>query len=91
MAVVDAADQLLEEVARLVLAEAPRAHDAVEELAAGGVLHRDAEVRRRQEDLAEADDVRVVEHAVVEDLALDVLVDLLQAVLLLGVVVDVMG
>jgi hypothetical protein len=51
VAVVDAADELLEKVARLVLAEAPRLDDAVEELAAGGVLHHDAEVRRGEEDL----------------------------------------
>ena len=76
VAVLDAADELLEKVARLVLAKAPRLDDAVEQLAAGGVLHDDAEVRGREVDLLEADDVDVVEHPMVEDLALDVLVDL---------------
>lgn len=51
VAVVHPADELLEEVARLVLAEAPRPHDALKQLAARRVLHHYAQVARRQKHL----------------------------------------
>jgi hypothetical protein len=60
----------------LVLAESAGVADALEELPAGGVLHDDGEVRRGEDDLLEADDVRVAQRAVVDDLALHVLVNL---------------
>ena len=60
----------------LVLAESAGVADALEELPAGGVLHDDGEVRRGEDDLLEADDVGVAQRAVVDDLALHVLVNL---------------
>jgi hypothetical protein len=48
VAVVDPTDQLLEEVARLVLTEAPRLDDAVKQLPACCILHDYAQVRGRQ-------------------------------------------
>lgn len=48
MAVVHPADELLEEVSRLVLAEAACLDDAVKQLAASCVLHDYAQVRGRQ-------------------------------------------
>ncbi len=72
VAVLHAGDELLEEVARLVLREAAGLDDAVEQLAAGRVLHADAQVRARQEHLLEADDVGVQQRAVVDQLALHV-------------------
>lgn len=44
-------DELLEEVAGLVLAEPVGLHNSVEKLAAGGILHRNAKVGAGQEDL----------------------------------------
>lgn len=49
MAVVHAADELLEEVARLVLDKTPSLDDAVKQLAARRILHDDGKVRGRQE------------------------------------------
>ena len=77
VAVADPAHQLLEEVARLVLVEPPGLADALEQLAARRVLHHDGQVRRRQHNLLEADDVGVPQRTVVDDLAENVLVDLL--------------
>jgi hypothetical protein len=74
--VVDRDDELLEEPARLGLAEPAASHDVLKHVAARGKLHRDAEVAAREEDLLELDDVRVDEAPVVQDLALDVLGDL---------------
>jgi hypothetical protein len=78
VAVAHPAHQLLEEVARLVLVEPPGLADALEQLAAGRVLHHDRKVRRRQHHLLEADDVGVTKGAVVDDLAENILVDLQQ-------------
>ena len=61
VAVLDAGDDLLEEVSRLVLAETTLLHDVVEELAALDVLHDHVDVVRGLEDLIQADDVRVHE------------------------------
>lgn len=79
VAVLQPADELLEEKPRLVLAEAALAADALEELAAGGVLHDDGEVRGGEEALDESDHVGVVQQTVVHELALDVVVDLIAA------------
>ena len=79
VAVLQPADELLEEEPGLVLVEPPFAADAVEQLAPSRVLHDDREVRGREEHLDEADDVRVVQQAVIDQLALDVLVDLFPA------------
>mmetsp|Transcript_10454 Transcript_10454/g.43278 ORF Transcript_10454/g.43278 Transcript_10454/m.43278 type:complete len:343 (+) Transcript_10454:2484-3512(+) len=61
VAVLDAGDDLLKEVSRLVLAETTLLHDVVEELAALDVLHDHVDVVRGLEDLIQADDVRVHE------------------------------
>ncbi len=53
MAVVDARDQLLEEIPRLVLGEPACLDDAVKELPPRRVLHGYAQVRRGEEDLWE--------------------------------------
>ena len=71
VAVLDAARDLLEEVARLVLDEAALLHDVVEELAPLDVLHDDVDVRRGLDHLVEADDVGVAEEAEDLDLAAD--------------------
>lgn len=74
------AHQLLEEEPSLVLGEAACFHNPVEQLSAAGVFHHDPQVRGREEDLLEADDVGVEQRAVVDQLALDVAVDLLGVV-----------
>jgi hypothetical protein len=51
--------------------------DALEQLTAGRVLHHDRQVRRGQNHLLETDDVGVPKGTVVNDLAENVLVDLL--------------
>lgn len=51
MAVVHAADKLLEEVAGLILTEAPCLDDAIKQLATRGILHHDAQVGGRKEHL----------------------------------------
>ena len=71
------AHQLLEEVAGLVLVEPAGLADALEQLTAGRVLHHDRQVRRGQNHLLETDDVGVPKGTVVNDLAENVLVDLL--------------
>mmetsp|Transcript_33091 Transcript_33091/g.85825 ORF Transcript_33091/g.85825 Transcript_33091/m.85825 type:complete len:262 (-) Transcript_33091:156-941(-) len=74
--VVHSADELLEEPARLILRETVAGDHKVEQVAACGILHRDADVLFRENHLLELDDVRVVQVAVVVDLALHVFADL---------------
>jgi hypothetical protein len=68
--------ELLEEPARLRLAQPSLAHDVLEHVAARRKLHRDHQVLGREEDLLELDDVGVHQLPVVEDLALHILGDL---------------
>mmetsp|Transcript_13249 Transcript_13249/g.34317 ORF Transcript_13249/g.34317 Transcript_13249/m.34317 type:complete len:474 (-) Transcript_13249:54-1475(-) len=72
--VVNGADDLLEEVQRLALAEAgpPVLHDVVEQVALRQVLHDEAEVALagHRHQLDEAHDVGVAQPAVVQDLPL---------------------
>mmetsp|Transcript_6360 Transcript_6360/g.25862 ORF Transcript_6360/g.25862 Transcript_6360/m.25862 type:complete len:315 (-) Transcript_6360:273-1217(-) len=60
------ADELLEEEPGLVLVEPSFPADAVEQLAPSRVLHHDREVRGREQHLDEADDVRVVQQAMID-------------------------
>ena len=69
VAVLDAAHDLLEKVARLVLRQAPLLDDVVKQLAALDVLHDHIDVARRLHDFVQADDVRVHEEAQDLDLA----------------------
>ena len=71
VAVLDAARDLLEEVARLVLDEPPLLDDVVEELPPLDVLHDHVDVGGRLDHLVEADDVGVAEEAEDLDLAAD--------------------
>jgi hypothetical protein len=69
MAVCDGEAQLAEHGARLLLAQAALLEEVVEELAAGAELGDEPDVRLRRDDLEQLDDVRVVQPAVVVDLA----------------------
>lgn len=72
MAVLDAGDELLEEVAGLVLGESAGLDNAVKELAARCVLHHNAQVRGRDKHLLEADDVGVQQGPVIDQFPLHV-------------------
>ena len=72
MAELDARDELLEEVAGLVLTEPPGLHDPVEELSPRSILHDDAQVRAGHKHLLEANDVGVQQRLVVDQLPLDI-------------------
>ena len=72
-----AAHQLLEEVPRLRLRELPQVLDHFKQLAASRILHGNAEMGWREEDLPEADEVGVPRQlSVVDELSLHVSVDL---------------
>mmetsp|Transcript_31638 Transcript_31638/g.75175 ORF Transcript_31638/g.75175 Transcript_31638/m.75175 type:complete len:201 (+) Transcript_31638:850-1452(+) len=77
VAVLEAGDELLEEVARLGLGEARLGEDAVEQLSAGSVLHDNGEVVVGEEHLMKLYDVRMTQGSMVEDLALHMFVKLL--------------
>ncbi len=68
----DARNELLEEVAGLVLAEAPGLYNPVKQLSPRSVLHDDAQVRAGHKHLLEADDVGVQQRLVVNQFPLDV-------------------
>jgi hypothetical protein len=69
VAVRDGEAQLAEHGTRLLLAQAALLEQVVEELAAGAELGDEPDVCLRRDDLEELDDVRVVQPAVVVDLA----------------------
>lgn len=69
VAVLDAADDLLEKVTRLVLWQPALLHDVVKQLAALDILHDHVDVCGRLDDLVQPDDVRVHEEAQDLDLA----------------------
>lgn len=54
VAVINPVDQLLEEVARLGFRESSGIDDSLEQLAAGGVLHHNGQVRWRQKHLSDS-------------------------------------
>lgn len=67
MAVVHAEDELLEEPAGLIFAQALVFNDVAEHVAAGNVFHDEGEVRGNRHDFLELDDVGVEELLVVHD------------------------
>lgn len=76
MAVANSGYQLLEKEPGLVLAESAGIADPLEELPTRGVLHDDREMRRRQNNLLEPDDVWVPQGPVVDDFPLHVLINM---------------
>jgi len=67
VAVVHAEDELLEEPAGLIFAQALVFHDVAEHVTAGNVFHNEGEVRGDRHDFLELDDMGVEELLVVHD------------------------
>ena len=72
MAVIDRHNELLEKPSGLIFFQAVLANNIFKHVTPRCILHDDAEILPRQEDLTKLHNVRVEEHSMVENLGLDV-------------------